>query len=175
MMAISDIYDALTATDRPYKKAVPHTLALDILKKEADSGQLDGELFTIFVEAEVPKRRPEGRPRSAEAQRSTRHPDPLPEGRRPTGCSSSGSAADGVQPQAVDLPRLPDRRAEDDHDPVALAAPGRATSSSSSTRRTIASVSWIGSSTRGTTPHSSASRRRTSWFGLKATIGTGGR
>ncbi|MBL8913295.1 MAG: GAF domain-containing protein [Archangium sp.] len=56
MMAISDIYDALTASDRPYKKAVPHELALDILKKESESGQLDKELFTIFVEAEVSKK-----------------------------------------------------------------------------------------------------------------------
>lgn len=56
MMAISDIYDALTASDRPYKKAVPHELALDILKKESDAGQLDKELYAIFVEAEVPKR-----------------------------------------------------------------------------------------------------------------------
>jgi HD-GYP domain-containing protein (c-di-GMP phosphodiesterase class II) len=56
MMAISDIYDALTASDRPYKKAVPHALALDILKKEADGGQLDRELFQVFIEAEVPKR-----------------------------------------------------------------------------------------------------------------------
>ena len=56
MMAISDIYDALTASDRPYKKAVPHELALDILKKESDGGQLDKDLFKIFVEAEVPQR-----------------------------------------------------------------------------------------------------------------------
>ncbi|RKH41064.1 HD family phosphohydrolase [Corallococcus llansteffanensis] len=56
MMSICDIYDALTASDRPYKKAVPHTLALDILKKEAGSGQLDPGLFTIFVEAEIPRR-----------------------------------------------------------------------------------------------------------------------
>lgn len=56
MMAISDIYDALTASDRPYKKAVPHELALDILKKESEGGQLDRELFRIFVEADVPKR-----------------------------------------------------------------------------------------------------------------------
>jgi HD-GYP domain-containing protein (c-di-GMP phosphodiesterase class II) len=56
MMAISDIYDALTASDRPYKKAVPHVMALDILKKEADSGQLDAELFRVFVEAEIPRK-----------------------------------------------------------------------------------------------------------------------
>lgn len=56
MMAISDIYDALTASDRPYKKAVPHEKALDILKMETDSGQLDKDLFRIFIEADVPRR-----------------------------------------------------------------------------------------------------------------------
>ncbi len=56
MMAISDIYDALTASDRPYKKAVPHPLALDILKKEAEGGQLDKELYAVFVEADVPRK-----------------------------------------------------------------------------------------------------------------------
>jgi HD-GYP domain-containing protein (c-di-GMP phosphodiesterase class II) len=61
MMAISDIYDALTASDRPYKKAVPHDMALDILKKEADGGQLDLELFKVFVEAEVAKKALKGK------------------------------------------------------------------------------------------------------------------
>jgi hypothetical protein len=56
MMAISDIYDALTASDRPYKKAVPHEKALDILHMEAKGGQLDAELLRIFVEADVPRR-----------------------------------------------------------------------------------------------------------------------
>ncbi len=56
MMAIADIYDALTASDRPYKKAVPHMMALDILKSESDKGQLDIELFKIFVESDVPGR-----------------------------------------------------------------------------------------------------------------------
>jgi HD-GYP domain-containing protein (c-di-GMP phosphodiesterase class II) len=56
MMAISDIYDALTASDRPYKKAVPHEKALAILEKETESGQLDEHLFKIFVEAEIPKK-----------------------------------------------------------------------------------------------------------------------
>ena len=62
MMAISDMYDALTAADRPYKKAVPHPAALDILHQEAKGGMLDAELLRIFVEAEVPRRalRPPG-------------------------------------------------------------------------------------------------------------------
>jgi HD-GYP domain-containing protein (c-di-GMP phosphodiesterase class II) len=54
MMAICDIYDALTASDRPYKKAVPHALAIDILHKEAAGGQLDPQLLKIFIEADVP-------------------------------------------------------------------------------------------------------------------------
>jgi HD-GYP domain-containing protein (c-di-GMP phosphodiesterase class II) len=53
MMAISDIYDALTASDRPYKRAVPETKALDILADEVKRGKLDDELFRIFVEAGV--------------------------------------------------------------------------------------------------------------------------
>jgi HD-GYP domain-containing protein (c-di-GMP phosphodiesterase class II) len=56
MMAISDIYDALTASDRPYKKAVPHPVALDIIKKESEAGQIDKNLFALFVEAEIPKK-----------------------------------------------------------------------------------------------------------------------
>jgi response regulator RpfG family c-di-GMP phosphodiesterase len=56
MMAISDVYDALTAADRPYKKAVPHPAALDILHQEARSGMLDTELLRIFVQAEIPRR-----------------------------------------------------------------------------------------------------------------------
>jgi len=54
MMTVSDIYDALTASDRPYKKAVPHDRALGILEEEAKRGMVDRELLTIFVEAQVP-------------------------------------------------------------------------------------------------------------------------
>ncbi|MBS2027484.1 MAG: GAF domain-containing protein [Deltaproteobacteria bacterium] len=56
MMAISDIYDALTASDRPYKKAIPHEKALDILNMEAKGKKIDSELLGIFIEAEVPKK-----------------------------------------------------------------------------------------------------------------------
>ena len=56
IMTIADIFDALTASDRPYKKAVPHELALDIIKREVDAGQLDRELYTVFVGGEVYKR-----------------------------------------------------------------------------------------------------------------------
>lgn len=53
MMTISDIYDALVAWDRPYKKAVPVTRALDILHEEAGSGKVDQELLVLFVESKV--------------------------------------------------------------------------------------------------------------------------
>lgn len=53
MMTISDIYDALTASDRPYKKAVPTPVALDILNAEQKTGKLDRELLDIFIDAKV--------------------------------------------------------------------------------------------------------------------------
>ena len=53
MMTISDIYDALSATDRPYKRAVPRERALDILHDEAERGMIDGELLSLFREAEI--------------------------------------------------------------------------------------------------------------------------
>ena len=49
MMTIADIYDALTAQDRPYKRAVPPDTALDILHDEAREGKLDAELLDVFV------------------------------------------------------------------------------------------------------------------------------
>ncbi|TMQ12106.1 MAG: GAF domain-containing protein [Deltaproteobacteria bacterium] len=58
MMAISDIYDALTASDRPYKRAMPHDKALDILAGDVKRGQLDANLFGIFLAAEVWDRPP---------------------------------------------------------------------------------------------------------------------
>jgi len=53
MMTIADIYDALTAQDRPYKRALPMDRALDIMVDEVERGQLDAELFRVFVEARV--------------------------------------------------------------------------------------------------------------------------
>jgi HD-GYP domain-containing protein (c-di-GMP phosphodiesterase class II) len=53
MMTISDIYDALTASDRPYKKAMPMERALDILSNDVKRGQLDADLFDVFVAARV--------------------------------------------------------------------------------------------------------------------------
>ncbi|HSB19525.1 MAG TPA: HD domain-containing phosphohydrolase [Anaeromyxobacteraceae bacterium] len=49
MMTIADIFDALTASDRPYKRAMPAEKALDILSQDARKGMLDGELLGVFV------------------------------------------------------------------------------------------------------------------------------
>jgi len=53
MMTISDIYDALSAADRPYKVAVAPARALDIMADEVRAGQLDQELFRLFVDGKV--------------------------------------------------------------------------------------------------------------------------
>jgi HD-GYP domain-containing protein (c-di-GMP phosphodiesterase class II) len=55
MMTIADIYDALTALDRPYKKALPPERALNILLEEAKSGHIDPDLLDIFIKAELYK------------------------------------------------------------------------------------------------------------------------
>jgi HD-GYP domain-containing protein (c-di-GMP phosphodiesterase class II) len=53
MMTISDIYDALTAQDRPYKRAVPTSTAIDILHSEANDGKLDQDLLDVFLAKEI--------------------------------------------------------------------------------------------------------------------------
>jgi HD-GYP domain-containing protein (c-di-GMP phosphodiesterase class II) len=53
MMTISDIFDALTAQDRPYKRAVSVDTALDILHSEANEGKLDSDLLDVFISKEI--------------------------------------------------------------------------------------------------------------------------
>jgi HD-GYP domain-containing protein (c-di-GMP phosphodiesterase class II) len=54
MLTIADIYDALTANDRPYKAAMPLERALDILVKEfAQRGKVDSELLDLFISRKV--------------------------------------------------------------------------------------------------------------------------
>lgn len=53
IMTICDIYDALTAADRPYKGAIASATALDILELKAKRGQIDAELFALFLEERV--------------------------------------------------------------------------------------------------------------------------
>ncbi|MGH9862341.1 MAG: HD domain-containing phosphohydrolase [Candidatus Acidiferrales bacterium] len=53
IMTISDIFDALSASDRPYKKAVPIERALNILTMEVKGGQLDPDLYQLFLDAKI--------------------------------------------------------------------------------------------------------------------------
>lgn len=53
IMTVCDIFDALTASDRPYKKAMPVEKALDILRMEAAEGALDTEIVELFCASGV--------------------------------------------------------------------------------------------------------------------------
>ena len=56
LMAITDVYDALTAADRPYKAAVTVERSLEILEQEASVNLLDTEVLRIFLEARIYER-----------------------------------------------------------------------------------------------------------------------
>lgn len=49
ILALVDFYEALTAYDRPYKKAMTVEKALSIMESEADKGRLDKNLLELFV------------------------------------------------------------------------------------------------------------------------------
>lgn len=51
LITILDIYDALTARDRPYKKPLPVEKALCVLEDMVKEGKLDGELVELFKES----------------------------------------------------------------------------------------------------------------------------
>ncbi len=53
MMTICDIFDALSASDRPYKKAVPRDRALAILEDSVTNHELDADLFKLFMEGRI--------------------------------------------------------------------------------------------------------------------------
>lgn len=53
MMAIADIYDALTAGDRPYKRSLSVPMALKILKQEASQSKLNGDLVELFEQRQI--------------------------------------------------------------------------------------------------------------------------
>lgn len=56
IITIADIYEALTAPDRPYKVSLPTEKALDILQAEAQAGQVDVRLLNIFIESQAYRR-----------------------------------------------------------------------------------------------------------------------
>jgi HD-GYP domain-containing protein (c-di-GMP phosphodiesterase class II) len=53
VMAIADIFEALSAADRPYKQAKPVSECLTIMGKLVLNNHLDGDLFTIFIRSKV--------------------------------------------------------------------------------------------------------------------------
>lgn len=53
ILALVDVFDALTAADRPYKKALPLEQALKILGFMVKDGELDGDLYEIFCTSRV--------------------------------------------------------------------------------------------------------------------------
>ena len=55
IMAVADVYDALTATDRPYKRTIPHEKAQQILVDEAAQRHLLPELVKLFFSADCYK------------------------------------------------------------------------------------------------------------------------
>jgi HD-GYP domain-containing protein (c-di-GMP phosphodiesterase class II) len=56
VMGIADIFEALTAKDRPYKKGKTLSESLEILGKFSLNGHIDPDLFDIFVRKRVYQR-----------------------------------------------------------------------------------------------------------------------
>jgi HD-GYP domain-containing protein (c-di-GMP phosphodiesterase class II) len=56
MMGISDIFEALTAKDRPYKDGMKLSQALSILENFKNNGHIDPDLHAIFLNADVYRR-----------------------------------------------------------------------------------------------------------------------
>lgn len=53
ILAIVDIFDALTAVDRPYKKAIPLDKSLSILQSMAKENKIDQNLLDLFIKKRV--------------------------------------------------------------------------------------------------------------------------
>ena len=53
IMGIADIFEALTARDRPYKPGMKLSQALGLLAKFAQSGHIDPDLFAVFIREKV--------------------------------------------------------------------------------------------------------------------------
>lgn len=53
VMAVADVYDALTAQDRPYKPAIPHEKSAQILRSMAEENKLDKDIVKLFLKNEL--------------------------------------------------------------------------------------------------------------------------
>ena len=54
-MGIADVFEALTSSDRPYKKIKTLSETIGIMSKMATSGHLDPDLFNLFLTSGVYK------------------------------------------------------------------------------------------------------------------------
>ncbi|MEE9280159.1 MAG: HD domain-containing phosphohydrolase [Myxococcota bacterium] len=53
LLTVCDIFDAVTASDRPYRSAMPIEGGLDILRTEGDRGEIDSDLVELFIDAHI--------------------------------------------------------------------------------------------------------------------------
>ena len=53
IMAIADVFEALTARDRPYKDPMKLSEVVSILKRMSETGHIDPDLFDVFIEQSV--------------------------------------------------------------------------------------------------------------------------
>ena len=53
LMAVADVFDSLTASDRPYKPAIPLERAIHILQAMADDGDLDPQVVKLFIDTKI--------------------------------------------------------------------------------------------------------------------------
>ena len=57
VMAVCDVFDALTAMDRPYKPAMSDEVAFTILEDEGRRGLLDKDMVQIFIDSRAARER----------------------------------------------------------------------------------------------------------------------
>ncbi len=55
IMAIADVFEALTSSDRPYKDAKTLDESIGIMTKMATTGHIDPKLYILFLEKEIDK------------------------------------------------------------------------------------------------------------------------
>jgi hypothetical protein len=53
ILAVADVFEALTASDRPYKKAKPVSVAVNILHKMVTDNHIDRDCFELFLKEGV--------------------------------------------------------------------------------------------------------------------------
>lgn len=56
ILAIADIFEALTAADRPYRQPIHVAEAMRLMARMAEAGEIDADLFALFAGSDVTKR-----------------------------------------------------------------------------------------------------------------------